>query len=431
MHRLGRQISTLQLRIVTAICVGVHLASPAASTVSAVPINLEFQPSFQVVHEGQVVDIDLIARTDPGVQGSIAAAEIALTWDPMFLTLLGHKDSCTELPCPPNTFDWANSDFPDDTEAEGLNVSFDDGDALLRLFASLDLHDQAPVTNDGLWMTTLHFEARHVGDVSLSMAGCCDIIVSTMVIGGSPIADVTGALSPGVSVSIDDPCLSPAVEAIGSRYVAITPVARRRPVALRVRGDIDDVRVRCLARYLQPDGSLDLGAAFLTPAEWGTVWLTGRDIVPAATYTIHSVCDDENQTTRVSPTIQVTTWLWGDTDGTGDTTISDVLRVIDGADGSLGEGVIIPNIDLKPCRPDGVVDDMDIQAAGGALKGTVYPCQSPCAPGVNLDDYVEFLRCFTGPIDAPPGDCSEFDVDASRRIDLRDYQLFQRNFDGL
>lgn len=76
----------------------------------------------------------------------------------------------------------------------------------------------------------------------------------------------------------------------------------------------------------------------------------------------------------------VTTWRWGDVNGSGSVTLVDFSLVNDAADGNLG-GLTIPNLDLAPCRPDGTIDSLDVAAVQSALGGNPFPCPAPCVGG--------------------------------------------------
>ncbi|RME37019.1 MAG: hypothetical protein D6788_10390 [Planctomycetota bacterium] len=395
------------------------------------PVRLEWQVPVSQINAGQTVEIRLRAVAESVPFERVAAVEVVLTWSAGTLRLVDQVDPCTSSPCPAGTFAWSTSGFPDDSAAEGLNTNLDDGDALYRAFASLVLGEQAVVDAGGLWITTFRFEGRAPGIGWVDMRGDAGIAVRTRVIGGDPIMDITGGLGPAGEVLVVDDCLPPDVTAEGSRYLRVEPPPRLAPIAFRIFGDAADPRVSCIARYVQPDGTLALLPFFQTPAQWGTFRIAGRPVVPGAEYDLETVCQDADGSTRTSDPTTVSTWAWGDTNGDGLLAIDDLTRVIDGTEGRFDPGVTVWQLDLMPCRPDGVLDQADLNAVGDALLGVPYPCRSACEPGFDLDDYRRLQSCLTGPAVLPPGGCSGFDFNADLRVDLQDVARFQREFAGL
>lgn len=395
----------------------------------AILVDLEFRVISANNHEGQIIEIDLFAISNSDISLSIAAIEIVLNWDQSRLLLLDHKDPCEQSPCPKGTFDWSNSDFPDDSNAEGLNDTFDDGQALYRAFSSFDAELQAPVSSEGLWVTTLRFRSVGEGLATIDLLGDDTFEAQTGVIGGSPVTDITGFLGDPIEISIDDPCLVPTVEEAGSRYISIQPILRFDPVALRIFGDFQDERVACIAQFIRPDGTISTEPFFQTTDQWGVVWVADHEIIPDATYFIQTVCEEPNQLGISSATVQVSTWIWGDTNADDAVGIDDLSSVIDGVEGNFGEEVTLANLDVVPCRPDGILDQADIDAINDALQGGEYPCSQPCTPGFNLDDYAQFLACWAD-VAPPQTSCLRFDLFRDDRVDLRDLGILQIEFRG-
>jgi len=174
-------------------------------------------------------------------------------------------------------------------------------------------------------------------------------------------------------------CLTPTVVAEGSRYVAVTPQPGVDPIALYVTGDPNDSRVACVGGYLRANGSIGQYPFFQSPAAWGTMHVTSCEITPDTQYFVFADCGKQ-QPGLLSARAAITTWKWGDIDGNGVVTIADFSGVVDASTGNFGS-LTIPNVDLVPCRPDGVVDSEDVAAAQSALVGDPFPCSDACIDG--------------------------------------------------
>ena len=173
-------------------------------------------------------------------------------------------------------------------------------------------------------------------------------------------------------------CDAPAAVAEGARYLAITPTAGDDPVAILVTSEFADPTVSCISNYVQADGTLDATPVFQTPAVWDTVHLGDDEIIPSTTYLVHTDCRYEGSGSLSSAT-EVRTWLWGDVNNDGVVFLDDVALVYDGAQG-IFNGTTVQNLDLEPCRPDGVIDAADINAVQDALSGGGFSCPVPCEP---------------------------------------------------
>lgn len=175
-------------------------------------------------------------------------------------------------------------------------------------------------------------------------------------------------------------CKAPTVVVEGSRYLAITPAAGVNPVALRVTGLLADGATSCVEQYVLPGGALSEFPVYLTPAEWGTAHVSGCSLKPLTAYDVQTDCQNV-QPGHLSNRVRRTTWKWGDINGNGVVNIVDFLGVSDAAGGTFTGGLTVPNVDLAPCAPDGVIDAQDVAASQAALSGGAYPCPSPCTGG--------------------------------------------------
>jgi hypothetical protein len=160
------------------------VAAAGAPRSACADINLELRPMAQTALEGRVVRVGLYAVSDdPEMDQKFLAADVILNWDPSKLRLLGvHNDG---------PYTWLFSGFPVG-DVDGLNDTFEDGDALYTALGQLGQYAWA--TPSGLLMTTLLFRTLEETDGTvLSMAEDAGTYTHTS-IWGSPGYDVVGVL---------------------------------------------------------------------------------------------------------------------------------------------------------------------------------------------------------------------------------------------
>ena len=187
----------------------------------------------------------------------------------------------------------------------------------------------------------------------------------------------------------------PAIEAAGSRYLAITPGAWESDVALQVIGficvpwgvpqpcpGVECPIVDCVGLYVQADGVLGETPYYQSVEEWGTVYARGAEIVPDALYTARAV---DAVYGPGSATGLAKTWKWGNCETGGDCNVNilDISCVIAVFQGNPTETCTFHGADVTsttdPCGPpDGVVNISDISAVAGAFRGEPFPCDDPC-----------------------------------------------------
>lgn len=392
-------------------------------------VNLEWRPTRLSSVVGDIIEVRLFAVSDTGEDAPTSGMTVVLSWDPARLRLLVNVDPCTAGPCDPGTYDWLQSYFPDDSVLDGLNDSFDDGDAFYSALAQLGADNTPVATADGLWVTSFRFAAIGSGVAEIRIEDSCDgcSAETTVSDGLVPGLVVTGTLGPPAEVTVVD-CAAPTANAIGSRYLEVTPGPALNPVALMVEGDTSDPDVGCVSMYVQPDGSLAESPAFQTPDDWGTLTVTGPQIRPATEYRVVTDCQ-AGLSTSTAATAMVRTWAWGDTNGSGsDVTFSDVLRIVDGSNGVFAGDTRLENVDLMPCEPDGIIDDLDISAGQAAQDGEPFPCKTVCVLGPGLADYASFAGCLGGPEVPITVDCEPFDFDLDADCDCFDFAELQTFF---
>jgi len=114
-------------------------------------VDLEWQVEAQGVPVGETVRIDFYAVADNGGGSEpFVSLQAIVVWDPDFLRLVGVDDS-------DSPYEWLLSGFPSDAHADGLNDTFDDGDAYYAAWANFGELPEA--TPEGLLVTTFQFEA--------------------------------------------------------------------------------------------------------------------------------------------------------------------------------------------------------------------------------------------------------------------------------
>jgi hypothetical protein len=405
-------------------------------------VGLELRGAWPNVVVGDTVEVQLFAVSESGLRENVAAIQAILVWDASAFRLSGLSDPCVGTPCPPNTYHWLDSSFPMDVMGEGLNadcsptefcdpytgIPYNDGTAVYRAWAWFEPNPPAVATAEGLHVTTFVFEAIRVGEAQIALTETLGGVARTMVAGSASGSDITGTIGPGVDIVVH--CSPPEASAIGPRYLAVTPAPGEDAVALVVSGSRDDPDVGCVSLYVQSDGSVGEEPVFMTPSEWGQVYVTGRDVVPSTTYSVRTVCGAQDDSGVTSAPVGATTWRWGDVTNDGYVFFDDITRVIDGSMGVFPDGVIAQTLDLAPCTPDGVIDELDVGAVQDAYRDIPFPCEMPCSDEVGLDDFADFVECMDGPGDLVPFVCEYFDYDADIDVDLADMCGFQEDFTG-
>jgi len=163
--------------------------------------------------------------------------------------------------------------------------------------------------------------------------------------------------------------LAPVATAEGARYLSITPAGGGSDVALRVASP----DYPCLQKYATSTGGLSDSPEVHAPGAWGTIHVTGAEIVPATTYEVRS----DYGAGRLSAGVSVTTAVWADVVAPiGLVDFSDVSAVVDCFKGLFVNP--LERCDLQPQVPDHLVDFADVSEAVNAFKGLPYPFSVPC-----------------------------------------------------
>jgi hypothetical protein len=112
------------------------------------------------------------------------------------------------------------------------------------------------------------------------------------------------------------------------------------------------------------------------PDSWGTVIVTGEDIVPSTVYEVVAECGAF--TTGAGSD---STCLWADVDCSGTTNINDAFFVILGFQSEIPPGLTFEALDIWPCEPNGIINFVDVQRTILAFQGESYEeagCPVPC-----------------------------------------------------
>ena len=177
-------ISSRPLWSIAFLTIALVAARPAWSNV-----NLELRPVTEPCTTARL-EIELYAVSDTQNNQSMAAMDVILTWDPQVLRLEGRNE---EIQYP---YHWLFSGFRDDHLADGLNITWDDGDALYEALARLGV--PACATPTGLLVTRFVFHKLRVGEpTTLAMLPAFGHRSHTVVYDGSvPGHVITGTLIP-------------------------------------------------------------------------------------------------------------------------------------------------------------------------------------------------------------------------------------------
>jgi len=225
--------------------VGLVLAAAAVAPIQAA-VDLEWQLENENVQVGDTVRVGLYAVADNGVNEVIATMDVIVFWDPDILELLGNDNN--------GPYDWMAAGFFDDSAGDGLNDTFEDGNAYFKAWSHFP--GLAEATAEGLLVTTIEFEA-----LAADPGSDLEIIESFGI--GSQTAVWSGAV-PGLNI-VDD---------LGSATIEILDGV---PGDLDGDGDVDlqDLAI-LLAAYgvdaggdVDGDGDTDLNDLALLLANYG------------------------------------------------------------------------------------------------------------------------------------------------------------------
>jgi hypothetical protein len=194
---------------VTGICVGTGSPCPdevcdeAMDTCKAV--GLELRPALQgPLVMGETAELGLYVLAETGTDQPIAAINAILTWDTSQVELVDHVDN--------GPYAWMFSAFPDDSDLDGLNNTFLDGDALYQALVMPAPSAPAVATTAGLLVTTLRFQTVGPGTGLVQLVSTAGESTVTEVIDAETVGlSITGSLGAPAGIEIiecqiDDQC---------------------------------------------------------------------------------------------------------------------------------------------------------------------------------------------------------------------------------
>ncbi len=138
-----------QVLVLMGLVLGLVLALAPTAAASGF-VDLEWQVVNDRVQVGDIVRVELRAKSTTGVDEPFTIIEVPVRWNPEHLTLVGVDDN--------GPYDWRGwSWFPPDGGLDGMNETFDDGDADYQAWG---MSSEFPVaTVEGLLITTFEFVA--------------------------------------------------------------------------------------------------------------------------------------------------------------------------------------------------------------------------------------------------------------------------------
>jgi hypothetical protein len=163
--------------------------------------------------------------------------------------------------------------------------------------------------------------------------------------------------------------------------------------ALVVTGACDNPDVNCDVWYVNSaNGSLQTTPDYQPAGTWGTITVSGPQLMPGVTYVVQTEIAGRYPTAPASATL----WDYGDvTSPWGVVDLDDILCVLAGFNEDYTT-CSLESVDLMPCGPDGIIDLDDILAVLSAFSepnpNDAYTCPKPCEPqelgGVTADPTV-------------------------------------------
>ncbi|MFH1107984.1 MAG: CotH kinase family protein [Planctomycetota bacterium] len=242
----------------------------------------------------------------------------------------------------------------------------------------------------------------------------------------------------GICVDRPPPCLSgticnevtdtcdvispPVVSAVGPRYLEITPPPGLDSVALQVAS----LDVSCLPRYLNSSGHLDDEPVFRSSVAWGTIFAADAEIIPSTQYSVRADVRAAREPENLSAPASTTTWMWGDTDNSGEVNVFDIVCVLDGFR-DVYPRCDLHGDDLRHDVPDRTVDVFDIVAVLDAFQDLPYP-GSTCETAASMSACptagpMARIRLIPARVLIRPSEETAVDVYGSGLPELRAYQI--------
>ncbi|MGB2985080.1 MAG: C1 family peptidase [Phycisphaerae bacterium] len=192
-------------------------------------------------------------------------------------------------------------------------------------------------------------------------------------------------------------CLTPLVSDVGQRYLAVTlqPADSQSRIALVLTPDCEGGTAKYLGTPADPDNIAPLvddpaNAAELSPEQWGTVYITGTQLIPDTGYVVASDCGPYGDPYLSDP-VAATTTAWGDavgdyvdgqwTPADGVVNFNDISATVD-AFRQLPTAPPWQWCDVMPtATPDSAIDFDDISSIVDAFRSAPSPFDGldPCS----------------------------------------------------
>ncbi len=348
-------------------------------------VDLLWEPVSDWAYVGEVFEVRLVARTDTAEDQAIAAIDVAVQWDAEYLELLAVRND--------GPYVWLSSGFPDDSAQDGLNDTFDDGDAFYQAWSGFG--DYAIASPQGLHVTTFLFAALEETEAAqVSIAEILGASSRSHVYGGDYLGqDVTGQFG-AISLRIcggepgdDDEdgvenCFdlcpgTPDGEAVNPDGCGCSQLdcgdgqlcngvegcdgGVCQPGTPPTCDDEND----CTADWCDPDGNDGAGSCMNTPEPTGT----------SCGDSIDTVCDDPD--TCDGAGLCVENFAPTTTECRADAGECDVAEYCDGL-GACPEDAFEPAGTSCGDSIDTVCDDPDTCDGGGVCLVNVEPAGTPC-----------------------------------------------------
>lgn len=376
-------------------------------------VDLVLVPNPPTVTMGSIVEIGLHAVSDTGIDQTIAAMDVVLTWDSDALRLVGFVDNG------PNR--WLMSGFLGDSALDGLNDSLLDGDATYTALSGLGTPARA--TPQGLLVTTFRFQA-------IAASESAPIVIEAT-LGDFSVTRVFGADHTNQVVTGD--LGQTMVTVLGAARITAPDlvVPRGQVTDLVVFGEIADLATLgvTVVMELVPDGDA-VGIVEFTAAPpvdivqlddpWpGSGLFSWFDTDVSGSAMLNGIVDDNGKLLPSPVTFSGALAAFPVRVSDDAVGVWEVRLTVSGTDSSWEEATTI--LEHGRLRPVDAGDGNGDEA-------------------VDMADYAGFQRCFSGNAQPEGGrpayaidaelHCAVYDMDGDHDVDLDDYGLFRERVSG-
>lgn len=265
------------------------------------------------------------------------------------------------------------------------------------------------VSGDATGATTFEFQIRTEPDSLL-----LDPLSSSITFDVAPPCVIDIAL-----------CAPPVVFAEGGRYLHVQPGPGDSPTLQALR--ITSPDCPGLEAYVATNGCLGVAPAFLSAADWGTVRVTGLEIMPDLTYELTALCGPTEHPAGSAP---ATTWRWGDVNADESVNVIDIQKVVQCAEGTFVAPTTVYHADLATACSEPGCDVFDVFAALDAWQGLPYPAPGPCESAPSAPAPVDApaeagatIELIANASNCEPGVALVIDAYLRDAVNVRGYQL--------